>query len=72
MSRILNKSVAVVGAGPAGMAAALQLQRFGIEAVLFEAQSKTGSPLKNAWLVENYLGRPFKTEPFFDHLEGKN
>lgn len=56
MSGILNKNVAIIGAGPAGMAAALQLQRFGIETVLFEAQGKTGSLLKNAWRVENYLG----------------
>ncbi len=56
MSVTLNKNVAIIGAGPAGMAAALQLQRFGIKTILFEAQGKTGSLLKNAWRVENYLG----------------
>ena len=56
MSGILNKNVAIIGAGPAGMAAALQLQRFGIKTILFEAERKTGSLLKNAWRVENYLG----------------
>jgi thioredoxin reductase (NADPH) len=50
-----NKIVAIIGAGPAGMAAALQLQRFGVQTILFE-QSKTGSLLKNAWCVENYPG----------------
>jgi Zn-dependent oligopeptidase len=33
--------------------------------------SKGGSLEPNI-LVENYLGRPFKIEPFFDNLEGKN
>jgi len=33
--------------------------------------SKGGSVDPNI-LVENYLGRPFKTEPFFAHLGGKN
>jgi len=47
--------VAIIGAGPAGMAAALQLKRYGVDALLFD-KSKTGSLLKNAWRVENYLG----------------
>lgn len=51
----MKKRVAIIGAGPAGMAAALQLHRFGVETILFE-QSKIGSLLKNAWCVENYLG----------------
>lgn len=48
-------TVVIVGAGPAGMAAALQLQRFGIKTFLL-AQDAEGSLLKNAWHVENYLG----------------
>ncbi|CAL7963932.1 Pyr_redox_2 domain-containing protein [Gammaproteobacteria bacterium] len=51
----MTKRVAIIGGGPAGMAAALQLHRFGIENILFE-QGRTGSLLKNAWCVENYLG----------------
>ena len=51
----MKKQVAIIGAGPAGMSAALQLHRFGIKTILFE-QSQTGSLLKNAWCVENYLG----------------
>jgi thioredoxin reductase (NADPH) len=47
--------IAIIGAGPAGISCALQLQRFNIETILFE-QSKTGSLLKNAWCVENYPG----------------
>jgi thioredoxin reductase (NADPH) len=48
---------AVVGAGPAGMAAALQLKRMGIRALLFERDAP-GGLLRNAALVENYLGFP--------------
>jgi len=47
--------VAIIGAGPAGMSAALQLKRYGIDFVLLERDSN-GSLLKNAWRVENYLG----------------
>jgi thioredoxin reductase len=47
--------IAIIGAGPAGMAAALQLKRYGVDALLFD-KDKNGSLLKNAWRVENYLG----------------
>ncbi len=53
----MKTQVAIIGAGPAGMAAAMQLQRFDIKALLFE-QGEAGSLLKNAWSVENYLGVP--------------
>jgi len=49
--------VAIIGAGPSGMAAALQLKRFGHNSLLFE-KSESDSLLKNAWRVENYLGFP--------------
>jgi thioredoxin reductase (NADPH) len=55
MKNVMIKRVAIIGGGPAGMAAALQLHRFGIEAILFD-QSQAGSLLKNAWRIENYLG----------------
>ncbi len=51
----MEKTVAIIGAGPAGMAAALQLRRFGIKILLFE-QKESKSLLKNAWCVENHLG----------------
>lgn len=50
-----NEKIAIIGAGPAGMAAALQLHRFGFEPLLFE-QDDNGSLLLSAWKVENYLG----------------
>jgi thioredoxin reductase (NADPH) len=49
--------VAVIGAGPAGIAAAIQLQRTGHRPLVFEAH-ETGGLLRNADLVENYPGFP--------------
>jgi thioredoxin reductase (NADPH) len=49
--------VAIVGAGPAGIASALQLKRFGINPLLFE-KSRIGGLLNNAYCVENYPGFP--------------
>ena len=51
------ESVAIIGAGPAGLSTALQLKRQGIKAVLFE-RDKVGGLLRNANLVENYPGFP--------------
>ena len=47
--------VIVIGAGPAGIAAAIQIKRYGIEPVLFE-QNEIGGLLRNANNVENYPG----------------
>ena len=47
----------IIGAGPAGLTAALQLKRFGISALVFES-TKIGGLLHNANLVENYPGFP--------------
>jgi thioredoxin reductase len=49
--------VVIIGAGPAGLAAAIQLKRFGITPVIFE-RDQVGGLLRNANLVENYLGFP--------------
>ncbi len=49
--------VAIVGAGPAGIAAAVQLKRSGIEPLLFE-HGLVGGLLCSANLVENYPGFP--------------
>ena len=50
-------SVAIIGAGPAGLAAAIQLKRYGIDPLLIEADA-VGGLLRNANLVENYPGFP--------------
>jgi thioredoxin reductase len=49
--------VAIVGCGPAGLGAAIQLKRMGVDTLVFEA-SRVGGLLRNAHLVENYPGFP--------------
>ena len=49
--------VSIVGAGPAGVAAAIQLKRYGYEPLLFE-MDRVGGLLWNANLIENYPGFP--------------
>ena len=49
--------VLIIGAGPAGVATAMQLKRYGIEPHLIE-RSSIGGLLRNANLVENYPGFP--------------
>ncbi|MDI6725668.1 MAG: NAD(P)/FAD-dependent oxidoreductase [Smithellaceae bacterium] len=55
--QIKNTDVTIIGAGPAGMAAAIQLARFGLQPLLLE-QAVPGGLLWNANLVENYPGFP--------------
>ncbi|MBN2502988.1 MAG: NAD(P)/FAD-dependent oxidoreductase, partial [Anaerolineales bacterium] len=55
--RMKIEDVIVIGGGPAGMAVAIQLKRYGITPLLFE-KGHLGGLLKNANLVENYPGFP--------------
>jgi len=48
-------AIAIIGAGPAGIAAALQLNLFGIKPLIFE-KNKIGGLLHNAFQVNNYPG----------------
>ncbi len=48
---------AIVGAGPAGLAAAMQLARMGISHALFERASPGGQALAANW-IENFPGLP--------------
>ena len=50
-------NVAIIGAGPAGAAAAMYLKRAGLEPLLLE-QAEPGGLLHEANLVENYPGFP--------------
>ncbi len=52
-----NISIGIIGAGPAGIAAAIQLSRYGLKPTLFE-KSSIGGLLSNANRVENYPGFP--------------
>jgi thioredoxin reductase (NADPH) len=52
-----TNNIPVVGGGPAGIAAAVQLKRSGLVPVLF-CSGEPGGLLRNANLVENYLGFP--------------
>ncbi|MEW6717179.1 MAG: NAD(P)/FAD-dependent oxidoreductase [Chloroflexota bacterium] len=51
------EQVCIIGAGPAGLASAIQLKRYGIAALIFE-RGQIGGLLHNANLVENYPGFP--------------
>ena len=51
------EEVIIIGAGPSGLAAALQLKRYGVYPLIFE-RDQIGGLLHNANLVENYPGFP--------------
>ncbi len=53
----MHNSIGIIGAGPSGIAAAIQLHRSGHKSVIFE-KSNIGGLLNNANLVENYPGFP--------------
>jgi thioredoxin reductase len=52
-----KQKVIIIGAGPAGMAASIQLKRYGITPLVIE-EKRAGGLLWNANLVENYPGFP--------------
>jgi len=51
------EKVAIIGAGPTGIASAVQLKRYGLEPFLFESD-QAGGLVRNAWKIENYPGFP--------------
>jgi thioredoxin reductase len=53
----MNINTVIIGAGPAGIAAAIQLKRAGVDFVIVE-KGEPGGLLLNANLVENYPGFP--------------
>lgn len=55
------KSILILGGGPAGIASAIQLKRYGLEPLLLEKR-ELGGLLWNANLVENYPGFPSGVE----------
>jgi thioredoxin reductase len=53
----MQHEIAIIGAGPAGMAATMQLMRYGINPLVIE-QAEPGGLLDNAGRIENYPGFP--------------
>jgi len=54
---MIYRTVGIIGAGPSGITAGIQLTRYGISAVLIEGKCP-GGLLRNANWVENYPGYP--------------
>lgn len=51
-----RERVVVVGAGPGGVAAAVQCRRLGVEPLLLDRRGMAGGLVENAFSVENYPG----------------
>ena len=51
------EDIIIIGAGPAGLAASIQLKRYGFNPLIFE-RDEVGGLLRNANWVENYPGFP--------------
>ena len=51
-----EERIIIVGAGPAGCAAAVQCARLGVKPLLLDSSGKAGGLVANAFLVENYPG----------------
>lgn len=51
-----STKIAIIGAGPAGCAAAVQCKRLGVSPVLLDRKKEPGGLLVNAFCVENYPG----------------
>ena len=67
---IIGSDVIIIGAGPAGIACAVQLRRYGIDCVILE-KGRVGGLLHSAGLIENYPGFPagIKAEKLIALLE---
>ena len=65
-----KEQIVIVGAGPAGCAAAVQCARLGVKPLLLDQSGKAGGLVANAFLVENYPGleKPLTGEVFAGRL----
>ena len=70
----MERTIAIIGAGPAGLSASIQLSRFGISHFIFE-RSLPGGLLRNGNLIGNYTGLyppvsgPVLSEMMISHFE---
>lgn len=55
--KTLSTQAIIIGAGPAGVAASVQLKRYGVDFMLLEKRA-VGGLLRNAYRIDNYLGFP--------------
>jgi len=62
--------VTVIGAGPAGCAAAVQCRRLGLDVVLIDSGGEAGGLIREARLIENYPGleKPLAGSAFANRL----
>ena len=63
--------VVIIGAGPAGVSAAIQCKRLGINPLLMERTGEPGGLIKNAFRIENYPGlqKPVSGPEFVELLK---
>ena len=65
------EAIVIIGAGPAGCAAAVQCARLGVMSRLIDRTGKPGGLLSNAWSIENYPGvEPTDGRDMVVHLQG--
>lgn len=66
-----DKRVVIIGAGPAGCAAAVQCARLGLDPLLVDMSGRSGGLVRNAFCIENHpgLARPISGPEFVRRLE---
>lgn len=64
----MNHDVAIIGAGPGGIAAAVQSKRLGLFPVLIDKTGRAGGLIRHAFSIENYPGIPPTTGLEFTRL----
>lgn len=52
-----DEQIIIIGGGPAGIACAVQLKRYGYDPLIIEKDA-IGGLLRNAWRIDNYPGYP--------------
>ncbi|MBN1426436.1 NAD(P)/FAD-dependent oxidoreductase [Candidatus Fermentibacteria bacterium] len=51
-----HERIVIIGAGPAGVSAAIQCQRLGVSPCLLDRDGQAGGLIGNAWRIENLAG----------------